>query len=190
LSNSLFNSPNIKNRIIMNFIKISFVFLIVTCCSSKEEIVPDKTTPAPNNTFSNVRNHSNLSNGNLALQGYDPVSYIETSKAVMGNSSISSTHDDILYYFSSPVNKTLFDDNPSHYVPQYGGWCATGMALNFVYPNQTSGKYKIDPLRFSVENGKLYLFYNFPDYDAYPDWVSFGDAIKIKATETWNEIIQ
>lgn len=179
--------PRLKQR--RNLMPILLSILILGCSSSDDVPSGGDVIIPPGNNFSNIRIHSNLSNGNLALKGYDPVSYIVSNEAVLGNSSTTSTHDDILYHFSSAANKLLFDQNPDSYVPQYGGWCATGMALNFVYPNLQSGKYPIDPLRFSVENGKLYLFQNTAAYDAYPDWVSLGVVLKNKATENWNALI-
>ncbi len=53
------------------------------------------------------------------------------------------------YLFASKSNKTSFDNNPTKYLPAYGGWCAFGVSVG--------KKFHSDPLAWRVVNGKLYL---------------------------------
>ena len=65
--------------------------------------------------------------GDLAIDGYDPVAYFKANKAVKGKKDLAVSHQGIIYYFSSVENKEEFKKNPSHYEPEYGGWCAYAM---------------------------------------------------------------
>lgn len=97
----------------------------------------------------------NLDKNNVALQGYDAVSYLNDNKAIKGSADFSSVHDGATYYFSSKENKDAFDNNPEKYMPQCGGWCAWGVA-------EKNKKFPINPETFKVIDGKLYLFFNAP----------------------------
>ena len=68
----------------------------------------------------------NLQN-KIAILGYDPVAYFKVNKAIKGEKKYSSTHEGVVYYFSSNENKEVFLKNPLSFEPQYGGWCAYAM---------------------------------------------------------------
>ena len=87
-----------------------------------------------------------------ALRGYDPVAYFVEEKPVQGSAEFTSIHNNATWYFSSAANKSMFDANPEKYSPQYGGYCAYGMANGFVVSS--------DPAAFSLVDGKLYLNYS------------------------------
>ncbi len=89
----------------------------------------------------------------LAIQGYDPVAYFTVSKAIKGKKEISTSFDNVTYYFSSESNKKTFLKNPKSYEPEYGGWCAFAMG-------DYGKKVAINPETFKIIDGKLYLFYN------------------------------
>ena len=88
----------------------------------------------------------------IALQGYDPVAFFTVQKPVYGNPGISARHDGATYLFSSEKNRDLFEENPESYTPQYGGFCAYGVAVNALFP--------VDIETWQVRNGKLYLNLN------------------------------
>ena len=69
----------------------------------------------------------NLTEQNVAINGYDPVSYF-ADNPVPGSSDISSTHGDAIYYFSTAENKAKFEANPEAHIPQYGGFCAVAVS--------------------------------------------------------------
>lgn len=91
----------------------------------------------------------NLDSKGVILKGYDPVAYLALRKAVKGNPKYQTTYEGATYYFSSAVNLAAFKRNPSRYVPQYGGFCANGMA------NRRASD--IDPSVFFIVKGKLYV---------------------------------
>lgn len=90
---------------------------------------------------------------NVAVKGYDVVSYVNDNKAVEGSKDHAAEYNGVTYYFSTAENKDTFTKSPERYLPQYGGWCAYGVAA----ANQ---KFPVDPQVFKVVDGKLYLFFN------------------------------
>jgi len=122
----------------------------------------------------------NLKDG-LGIQGYDPVAYFASNKAVKGKKDLQYKHEDVTYYFSSSANRDAFMKNPTAYEPQYGGWCAYAMGAE-------NEKVEIDPETFKVANGKLYLFYNFYFNNTLPKWNKDETNLKQKADQNWKVI--
>jgi YHS domain-containing protein len=91
----------------------------------------------------------NLDSKGVILKGYDPVAYFVQKKAVKGNPKYQTSYQGAIYYFASAADLALFKKGPSKYVPQYGGFCANGMA------NRKASD--IDPSVFFVLKGKLYV---------------------------------
>jgi YHS domain-containing protein len=91
---------------------------------------------------------------NLAISGYDPVAYfpIGGSKATKGKKKISHEHNGLTYRFATEANRTLFIESPETYEPAYGGWCA--------YAISHEGYTEPNPKRFTIQNGRLLLFYD------------------------------
>src|SRR5262245_36189937 len=74
---------------------------------------------------------------NVALDGYDPVSYFD-KKPIEGDEKLTFTHKGLTYLFGTQVNLNKFKISPEKYEPAYGGWCAYAMG-------ETGEKVKIDP---------------------------------------------
>jgi YHS domain-containing protein len=91
----------------------------------------------------------NVDSQGVILKGYDPVAYFTQKKAVKGSPKYKTTYEGATYYFSSAEDLAVFKKSPSKYVPQYGGFCANGMA------NRKAAD--IDPSVFFVLKGKLYV---------------------------------
>ncbi len=119
----------------------------------------------------------NLDHG-VAIQGYDPVSYIVEGKAVKGKREIALNQEGVTYLFSSEANKELFAKNGAAYEPQYGGWCAYAMGAS-------GEKVEVDPETFKVVDGKLYLFYNSFFNNTLPKWNKAESDLKAKADKNW-----
>ena len=119
---------------------------------------------------------TNLKN-KIAIQGYDPVAYFESNKAIEGKKEINSEFNGASYYFSSVDNKTLFLKNPEHYIPQFGGYCAYGMSEWYKAP--------IQPEAFTIVDSKLYLNYNL---DVKEMWLKDQKNRIEKASKTWEKI--
>lgn len=119
---------------------------------------------------------------NIALEGYDPVSYFD-QHPVEGKEGLRHTHKGIVYLFSSTANLAKFKTNPAKYEPAYGGWCAYAMG-------ETGEKVKVDPETFKILDGKLYLFYNFWGNNTLEDWNKNEKVLKSKGDQNWIKIGQ
>ena len=87
-----------------------------------------------------------------AIKGYDPVAYFTQGQAQKGQRSISYQWKGAKWYFVSQQNRTLFQNNPEQYAPQYGGYCAWAVSNGYTA--------KIDPQAWTIFQGKLYLNYS------------------------------
>lgn len=119
----------------------------------------------------------NVTPSGVAIRGYDPVAYFTVAKAVRGNKQLSYRHRGATYHFSSQKNLDLFSKNPGKYAPQYGGFCAYGVAQGY--------KVKIEPEQFSVVKGKLYLNYN---AGVQRSWKKDVPGYVAKANSNWPKI--
>ena len=118
---------------------------------------------------------------NIALEGYDPVSFF-SNKPEEGDEDITYTHKGITYYFANTANLARFKSSPDKYEPAYGGWCAFAMG-------DTGDKVKVDPETFKIIDGKLYLFYNSWGNNTLKDWNANEKQLKAKADQNWRKII-
>ena len=123
----------------------------------------------------------NVPSSGVAIDGYCPVAYFAANKAIKGKPEFVSTHNDITYHFVSADAKAMFDKTPEKYLPEYGGWCATGMALGDKFP--------VDPTNFKVSNGKLFLFLKNKNVDALEIWNKDAEQIQVvKADAHWAKV--
>jgi YHS domain-containing protein len=88
----------------------------------------------------------------LALDGYDPVAYFKSGKAMKGSASHVSTWNGATWHFSSADNKTAFEANPPSFAPQFGGYCAWAVSEGYTA--------KGDPNNWRIVDGKLFVNYN------------------------------
>jgi len=91
----------------------------------------------------------NLDESGVALGGYDPIAYFESGKPTPGIPAISATYHGARYLFATSAHRKAFLANPRRYIPEFGGFCATGTAFG--------EKVDVDPQTGKVVNGKLYL---------------------------------
>lgn len=121
----------------------------------------------------------NLDKGKLALQGYDAVSYFN-GKAVEGKRDFSTTFAGATYYFADAKNRDAFLADPDKYLPAYGGWCATAMALG--------KKVEISPENYKITDGRLFLFYKNFITNAISDWNADEPKNIAMADKHWHDI--
>ena len=91
----------------------------------------------------------NTSKDGVALHGYDPVAYFTAGAPTKGQAMFSTSWNGATFHFASAANRDAFVAQPDAYAPQYGGYCAMGVA--------GGAKFDIDPTAWRVENGRLYL---------------------------------
>lgn len=87
-----------------------------------------------------------------AIHGYDPVAYFRESKPVKGNKQYTFNWNGADWYFASQQNLETFKASPEKFAPQFGGYCAYGLADGHKSPT--------DPEAWTIVDDKLYLNYN------------------------------
>jgi YHS domain-containing protein len=115
----------------------------------------------------------------VALDGYDPVAFFTDGEPVHGSPGITATHRGATWFFASEDHRQRFVAEPDRYVPQYGGYCAFGVALGALFP--------VDVSTWQIRNGKLYLNLN-------PEILkSFNEDLEgnlAKADAAWPELVE
>jgi YHS domain-containing protein len=118
----------------------------------------------------------------IAIGGYDPVSYFEGGPKE-GDETMQYSYKGISYLFRSTASLSKFKSDPEKYEPAYGGWCAYAMG-------ETGEKVKVDPETFKILNGKLYLFYNFWGNNTLKDWNKNENRLKAAADNNWKKNLE
>lgn len=117
---------------------------------------------------------------NLALQGYDALSYFSGSKPLKGKADFTTTYGGVTYRFANAANLDAFKKSPARYEPQYGGWCAYAMG-------DDGSKVEVDPETFKLDDGKLYLFYNRLFTNTLPKWNKDETRLHRQADANWTK---
>jgi YHS domain-containing protein len=107
----------------------------------------------------NVSKGTTVDGHGVAFRGNDLVAIVKGLGVVPGQASYTHVNDGVAYYFASQEAMKQFAANPEKFMPQYGGYCALGVAL---------GK-KLDgsPRFADIVDGRLYVFLNAAVFEAY-----------------------
>ncbi len=116
-------------------------------------------------------------NSTPVMGGYDPVGYFEMNKPIKGSGFHTATYNGGTYLFASKENQKKFSSNPAKYAPQYGGYCAYGVAVG--------KKFYSDPYRWKIVDNKLYLNL---DKDIQSKWNENVRGYISKADSNWKKI--
>jgi len=115
----------------------------------------------------------------VAIQGYDTVAYFTDGKAVPGSNAFEYYWDDAIWRFASAEHRDLFAGDPDKYMPQYGGYCAGGMAMGVSVP--------ANPTNWTIVDGKLYMMSGgAPDLADFQQHASDNIA---SADKHWTEVL-
>jgi hypothetical protein len=109
-----------------------------------------------------------------AINGYDPVAYFNESKPLKGKKEFTFDWNSARWYFVSKQNMIIFKASPESFAPQYGGYCAYGMARGY--------KASTSPEAWTIADGKLYLNYS---TGVREQWDKHRDHFIIKADGNW-----
>lgn len=124
----------------------------------------------------------NIQNG-FAAAGYDVVAYFD-GEAKKGSTDFKTEFENSTYLFSSEEHLKMFSNNPSKFVPQYGGYCAYAIAVS-------NDKVRINPKTFKVDNDKLYLFYNKWGTNTLKKWDDENPKeLKKQADANWQDMMK
>jgi YHS domain-containing protein len=89
----------------------------------------------------------------LGAKGYDVVSYFTDKKPTLGSDKFTVAYGGVTWQFANAEHRDLFKTDPAKYAPQYGGFCAWGVAQGKLFD--------VDPVNgWTISKGKLYLNFN------------------------------
>lgn len=111
---------------------------------------------------------------NVAIDGYDPVSYFVSSSANKADGTHQYVYKEMTWYFSSDENLQTFSADPESFIPKFGGFCAYELADEDLVNS--------DPQFWYIHNRGLYLF---NDEGAKEDWFREIDVRLTSAEENW-----
>lgn len=133
------------------------------------------------NAIAQSKMANNIDDSKIALQGYSPISYLDLGIAQKGLKEYKATYDGLAYYFTSEDQKKSFENNPKKYLPQYGGYCAFGISVG--------AKFRVDPNKFVVKDGKYFLFLYDLEVDAQQLWLAgnYKELVQ-KADANWTKL--
>ena len=107
-------------------------------------------TQSPGQGLSPVNAVSEGEDKHLLLFGHDVVSYFTEKTHKPGSPAIKSLYKGVTFRFSKAEHKALFDASPEKYIPQFGGYCANGIAYAIPWGG--------DADTWEIIDGKLYIF--------------------------------
>ncbi|NJS37143.1 MAG: hypothetical protein HC765_13240 [Brachymonas sp.] len=113
----------------------------------------------PNGNLRPVNAHVIGEQSTVMLKGHDVVSYFTQGKHALGIAQFTSTYENVNFYFASAEHKALFDKEPTKYIPQFGGYCANGVAYGIPWGG--------DADTWRIDGGKLYIFGGKESKDAF-----------------------
>ncbi len=114
-----------------------------------------------------------------AIRGYDPVAFFTEGKPVEGSRQFTHQWKGATWRFASAQNRDAFAVAPDKFAPQYGGYCAYGVANGYTVSTV--------PEAWSVVGGKLYLNYSL---GVRADWLKDVPGYIRKADGNWPKALE
>jgi len=129
--------------------KTPLTFLAVVCMAFLSFVGSVQAGAPQINTLQKEGVFGKFKHSGIAIRGYDTVAYFTQGKPVKGDKAISTEWNGAMWLFSSEEHKNLFVAQPEKYAPQYGGYCAYGVANDYLV--------KIEPEQWQIVDDQLYL---------------------------------
>jgi YHS domain-containing protein len=155
------------------FIKRNLVLAIILSTSTIVTTLPQQAFAYDETSTSAL----NVDKQGLAIKGFDPVAYFTESAPIAGSEKFSATYKGARYHFANAKNRDAFKANSEKFVPQYGGFCAMGVALG--------KKLDGDPQAWRVVDNKLYLNVN---KEVQTKWLEDVPGNLKKADSEWPQV--
>lgn len=103
----------------------------------------------PSSSLQPVNAVAEGSDDRVMLAGHDVVAYFTQGRHALGLARLKSVYEGVTFRFANEQHKALFDANPTKYLPQYGGYCANGLAYAIPWGG--------DADTWLIVDGKLYI---------------------------------
>ncbi|MGB7536001.1 MAG: YHS domain-containing (seleno)protein, partial [Azonexus sp.] len=117
------------------------------------------TAQNPSGKYTPVNAVADGDDSRVILKGADVVAYFVDGKYLAGKAQFTSKYEDVTFRFASAEHKALFDKEPGKYLPQFGGYCANGIAYAIPWGG--------DADTWKIIDGKLYIFGGQASQDAF-----------------------
>jgi len=121
--------------------------------------------------------HLNVDDDEIAIKGYDPVSYFISEEPKEGKENLTYEYEGSTYQFVSQENLDTFKADPAKYAPAYGGWCAYAVGNGYTAD--------ANPKTYKILDGKLLLFYNKFFTNTLEKWNKDEENLSKKAEQNW-----
>lgn len=115
----------------------------------------------------------------LAVGGYDAVAYHKVGTPTVGSKDLVFAWKGATWRFATADNLAAFKAAPETFAPQYGGYCAYGLAQGYAVHG--------DPKQWSIVDGKLYLNY---DADVQATWSKDRPGYIKTADQKWPTVLK
>jgi len=113
-----------------------------------------------------------------AIGGYDAVAYFFFGKAMKGSPEHALIWRGATWLFVSEDTMLAFEMDPQAYAPQFGGYCAYGVAQGKLV--------RTNPELFTIVDGRLYLS---RDRAAQAAWDADAEAHATVAQDNWPAVL-
>jgi YHS domain-containing protein len=123
------------------------IFLLILILAGQVFAIEPINTFGPGGSF-----FSDPDRTGVAIKGYDTVAYFKEKKPVAGKDEFMTSWMGAKWKFANKENLDDFKASPEKYAPQYGGYCAYGIA--------NGSAVKIEPEQWTIIDDKLYLNYD------------------------------
>lgn len=160
-----------RSRALSRCLALGLVLLGLAGCGAM-------TAQNPSGTLRPVNAVADGADAAVMLKGADVVAYFTQNQYQQGLPNIQSNYQGVIFRFASAGHKALFDKEPSKYLPQYGGYCANGVAYGIPWGG--------DADTWKMINGKLYIFGGAASRDA---WLLDEATNLQRAEHYWREEI-
>jgi YHS domain-containing protein len=104
----------------------------------------------PGGKYSPVNAVAEGDSPHLLLKGHDVVAYFTDGRHQLGKAEFASRYEGVDFRFANAEHKALFDANPEKFLPQYGGYCANGIAYGIPWGGDADA--------WKIIDGRLYIF--------------------------------
>ena len=115
----------------------------------------------------------------IAVSGYDAVAYHTGNMPVKGSREFTTRWKGVEWRFASQENLEKFEADPEAYAPQFGGYCAYGVANGYAV--------KGEPEIWRIVDGKLYLNY---DQRIQRSWEADIPGYIAEANDKWPKVLE
>jgi hypothetical protein len=113
-------------------------------------------------------------NTGLAIRGFDAVAYFTDAVPKLGDGAFEYSYGGVVWRFRNEGNRFAFMNDPSTYMPVFGGYDPLAVARGVALPG--------DPRIWMIAGGRLYLFRTPEARDAF---AAVAEQVAVAADGRW-----